>query len=93
MPVQTLAVTTSHYDGTLSYNTHNLYNLYFTKAVYEGLVQLRQKRPFILTRSALPQLAHSICRGLRLGLALSCPDCLGTAPLQAGCSTASLPGC
>ena len=53
---QTLAVTASHYDGTLEYNAHNLYGLYFAKASYEGLQKLRNKRPFILTRWVLPLL-------------------------------------
>ena len=47
---KTLAVTASHFDGTLEYNVHNLYGLYMAQATYQGLVKLRQKRPFILTR-------------------------------------------
>ena len=47
---KTMPVTASHYDGTLEYNVHNLYNLYYTKASFEGLANLRKKRPFILTR-------------------------------------------
>ena len=63
---KTLPVTASHYDGTLEYNVHNMYGLYYTKASYQGLVNLRQKRPFILTRYSCPwcSAGQLLARGL-----------------------------
>ena len=49
---QTMSPAASHFDGSLEYDVHNLYGLYFTKVAYQGLQTLRQKRPFILTRCA-----------------------------------------
>ncbi|KAK9915638.1 hypothetical protein WJX75_001864 [Coccomyxa subellipsoidea] len=49
--IKTLAVTSSHFDGTLEYEAHNLYGLYQCKATAEALRAIRQKRHFIFTRS------------------------------------------
>lgn len=49
---KTVAVTAYHYDGTLEYNAHNLYGMYETLATAAALQKLRNKRQFILTRSA-----------------------------------------
>ena len=47
---KTVAVTATHYDGTLEYNAHNLYGMYETLATANALQKLRNKRQFILTR-------------------------------------------
>jgi len=49
---KTLPVTASHFDGTLEYNTHNLYSLYEVVATAAALQRLRNRRQFILTRCA-----------------------------------------
>lgn len=55
---KTLAITVSHHDGELEYNLHNLYGLYQIIASYNQLIEIRNRRPFILTRSvSLP--AHA----------------------------------
>ena len=48
--IKTLPVTSSHFDGTLEYEAHNLYGLYQCKATAEALRTIRQKRHFIFTR-------------------------------------------
>lgn len=48
--IKTLAVTSSHFDGTLEYEAHNLYGLYQCKATADALRAIRQKRHFIFTR-------------------------------------------
>ncbi|KAK9808029.1 hypothetical protein WJX73_006288 [Symbiochloris irregularis] len=47
-----IAVTAQHYDGTLEYNAHNLYGTYQAKATAEALQAIRNKRPFVLSRSS-----------------------------------------
>jgi alpha-glucosidase (family GH31 glycosyl hydrolase) len=54
MSIKTLAVSNSHYDGTLEYDVHNLYGMYESKATAEALRSIRQKRHFQFTRSAVP---------------------------------------
>ncbi len=51
---RTLPVTGRHYDGSLQYNTHNLYGLSQAAATARALLTLHNgtKRPFVLTRSA-----------------------------------------
>ncbi len=53
---KTLAVTASHFDGTLEYAVHNLYALYQARATADALRAIRQKRHFIFTRCALNRL-------------------------------------
>ena len=48
---KTLAVTAHHFDGTLEYNVHNLYAMYEAKATNEALRAIRNRRPFIFSRS------------------------------------------
>jgi alpha-glucosidase/alpha-D-xyloside xylohydrolase len=48
---KTVAMTVKHYDGTIEYNSHNLYGLSESIATNEALVTARKKRPFILSRS------------------------------------------
>ena len=55
--VQTVAVTAAGLDGTLLYDTHNLYGLAMAAASHQALLSIRGKRPFILTRWAL-HLSH-----------------------------------
>lgn len=55
--IKTLAVTASHFDGTLEYEVHNLYALYQAKATAEALRAIRQKRHFIFTRCGSSLLA------------------------------------
>lgn len=47
---RTLPVTARHMDGSLQYNTHNLYGLSQAVATYKALRAFHRKRPFILTR-------------------------------------------
>ncbi|KAK9841177.1 hypothetical protein WJX74_001449 [Apatococcus lobatus] len=51
LDTKTMPVTASNLDGTLQYDTHNVYGLQEAKATYEALVAIKQTRPFILTRS------------------------------------------
>lgn len=48
---KSLPVTAVHHDGEIEYNLHNLYGLYEVIASYRQLITMRQRRPFILTRS------------------------------------------
>lgn len=48
---KTIALSVKHYDGTLEYNSHNLYGLSETIATNEALKSIQKKRPFILSRS------------------------------------------
>eukprot|EP00884_Botryococcus_braunii_P020446 jgi/Botrbrau1/7085/Bobra.0165s0107.1 len=53
---KTIAVTASHYDGTLEYDVHNLFSYYEVNATFQVLQDLpkadgKRSRPFILTRS------------------------------------------
>ena len=47
---KTIAATATHKSGEVEYNLHNLYGLQQVKATFEKLAELRQRRPFILTR-------------------------------------------
>lgn len=48
-----ISVIATHLDGSLQYNTHNLYGLAHAMTVYEGMKEIMVgKRPFILTRSS-----------------------------------------
>lgn len=51
---RTMPVTARHYDGSLQYNTHNLYGLSQAAATARALHTLHDgaKRPFVLTRYA-----------------------------------------
>ena len=51
--MQTIAVSARGLDGSLQYDTHNLYGLAWTLANFQALRAIRSKRPFILTRCAL----------------------------------------
>lgn len=48
---KTIAMNVKHYDGTLEYNSHNLYGLSEAIATNEALKATRKKRPFVLSRS------------------------------------------
>ena len=50
LDTKTMPVTASNLDGTLQYDTHNIYGLAEAKATHEALVAIKQTRPFILTR-------------------------------------------
>ena len=50
LDTKTMPVTASNLDGTLQYDTHNVYGLQEAKATHEALVAIKQTRPFILTR-------------------------------------------
>jgi hypothetical protein len=52
---RTMPVTARHYDGSLQYNTHNLYGLSQAAATSRALHTLHDgaKRPFVLTRYVL----------------------------------------
>ena len=47
---KTVAVSARHYDGTLEYDSHNLYGSYETLATANALQKLRNRRQFVLTR-------------------------------------------
>lgn len=47
---KTIAMNVKHYDGTLEYNSHNLYGLSEAIATNEALKATRKKRPFVLSR-------------------------------------------
>jgi alpha-glucosidase (family GH31 glycosyl hydrolase) len=49
---RTLPVTARHYDGSLEYDTHNLYGLSQAAATSRALDAIYggEKRPFVLTR-------------------------------------------
>ncbi len=49
---KTMPVTASNLDGTLQYDTHNVYGLAEAKATQAALMAIKQTRPFILTRCA-----------------------------------------
>ena len=49
---RTIGVTAVHADGSLEYNTHNLYGLSEADATYGALQHITGKRPFMLTRCA-----------------------------------------
>lgn len=53
LSAKTLAVTASHYDGTLEYAVHNMYALYQARATAEALRAIRQKRHFSFTRCVM----------------------------------------
>jgi alpha-D-xyloside xylohydrolase len=48
---KTAAMTVKHYDGNIEYNTHNLFGISESKATKLALTTVRQKRPFVLSRS------------------------------------------
>lgn len=50
--VQGVGVLASHSNGTLQYNTHNLYGLTMAQATAISLRVIKNSRPFILTRWA-----------------------------------------
>lgn len=49
----TIGTTAAHADGSLEYNTHNLYGLSEAVATHAALQKVTGKRPFILTRWAV----------------------------------------
>ncbi|KAK9790964.1 hypothetical protein WJX73_005820 [Symbiochloris irregularis] len=51
LSTKTLATTVTHHNGELEYNLHNLYGIQENIATYNELINLRGKRPFILTRA------------------------------------------
>ncbi|KAG0620155.1 hypothetical protein M758_4G193600 [Ceratodon purpureus] len=48
---RTAAMTVKHYDGTLEYDAHNLYGLAESIATNKAMTLVRNKRPFVLSRS------------------------------------------
>jgi alpha-D-xyloside xylohydrolase len=48
---RTAAMTVKHYDGTIEYNSHNLYGLAEAIATNKAMTMVRNKRPFVLSRS------------------------------------------
>lgn len=48
---RTAAMTVKHYDGTIEYNVHNLYGLSEAIATNKAMTIVREKRPFVLSRS------------------------------------------
>ena len=42
----------THHGGITEYNAHNLYGLAMLKVTSHAMANVRQKRPFVLTRSA-----------------------------------------
>ncbi|RMJ13951.1 hypothetical protein CDV36_006377 [Fusarium kuroshium] len=52
LSVKTIYTNISNHDGTVQYDTHNLYGLNMIKATYDGMIKRKpNKRPFVLTRS------------------------------------------
>ncbi|KAG0586204.1 hypothetical protein KC19_2G072100 [Ceratodon purpureus] len=47
----TAAMTVKHWDGTTEYDAHNLYGMSEAIATKKALTEVRQKRPFLLSRS------------------------------------------
>lgn len=48
--LQGMSVLAYHHDGSLQYDTHNLYSLSEVKVTAEAVQSIRGKRPFVLTR-------------------------------------------
>ena len=47
-----MSVLATHLDGAVQYNAHNVYDLSQVKATAEAVQSVRDKRPFVLSRSS-----------------------------------------
>jgi alpha-D-xyloside xylohydrolase len=52
LSAKTMAVSATHYSNISDYNVHNLYGLTEQIATHEAMANIRNKRPFVLTRSS-----------------------------------------
>ena len=57
--VNTVGVTARHSDGSVQYDTHNLYGLAEAAATAAAVAGITGKRPFVLSRRAILIVAHS----------------------------------
>ena len=66
----------THHGGITEYNAHNLYGLTMLKVTSHAMANVRQKRPFVLTRSAfLSAGVYSYCYDYDYYCYSCCCDC------------------